>query len=286
MTILAIDFMNAAHRARSGFKLGPAPVIFNFFRQFKSLVDKFRPTRVYVALEGRPVARHEALGEYKANRKVEADDPRAADLARFFEQKAVIVDLLTKHFPVSVIRHPTAEADDTLANVIRASSTAVDWVLVSSDTDFIQLLAERDNLRLYNPVQDTFVDPPTDYDYVTWKALRGDSSDNIPGVPGCGDKTAAKVAADAGLLAEYLARPGVGDVFSRNYDLIRFQEWTEEERLQMTSSTPTKDWQPVKALFEEHGFTSIIKDGAWQKFIGSFDTLWGPSQEANADGQA
>jgi len=285
MTILALDFMNAAHRARSGFKLGPAPVVFNFFRQFKALVDKFRPTRICVALEGRPVARHETLGEYKANRIVAADDPRTADLAKFFEQKAVIVDLLTKHFPVSVIRHPTAEADDTLANVIRASSTAVDWVLVSSDSDFIQLLAERDNLRLYNPVRDEFVERPVDYDYVTWKSLRGDSSDNIPGIPGCGDKTAAKLAADPDLLAEYLAQPTHAAVFARNFELISFQEWSDEERLQMTSSSPAKDWDAVKVLFEDYGFTSIVKDGAWQKFVGSFDPLWGPSRESHPDGQ-
>lgn len=275
MTILAIDGMNAFHRARSGFKLGPAPVVFNFFRQFKALVDKFQPTRVYVALEGRPVRRHEALSEYKANRVLADDDPRAADLQRFFEQKSVIVDLLSKCFPVSVIRHPTSEADDTLANIIGKSTTAVDWVLVSSDTDFIQLLQTQPNLKLYNPIQDKFVEAPTDYDYCIWKSLRGDSSDNIPGIPGVGDKTAAKIASDPQALSEYLVRPEVQPIFERNYDLIRFQEWTEEERIQMTSSSPDKNWDAVKQVFEGYGFTSIVKEGSWQKFVFSFDSLWG-----------
>ena len=69
--ILVIDFMNLCHRARSGFQMGPAPVVFNFFRQFKALVDEFKPNRVYVVLEGRPVQRYELLPEYKATRKVE-----------------------------------------------------------------------------------------------------------------------------------------------------------------------------------------------------------------------
>ena len=111
MTILALDFMNAAHRARSGFKLGPAPVAFNFFRQFKSLVDQFQPTRIYVGLEGRPVKRHESMTAYKANRTVAPDDPRADELRKFFQQKDVIVDLLQRRFPVSVVRHPTSECD-------------------------------------------------------------------------------------------------------------------------------------------------------------------------------
>lgn len=275
MTILALDGMNMMHRARSGFKMGPAPVIFNFFRQFKSLVDKFQPNRVYIALEGRPVKRYEALAEYKANRKVEADDPRAAELAKFFEQKDVIVDLLAKHFPVSVVRHPLFEADDTLANLVRGSSTAIDWVLVSSDTDFIQLVGERDNFRLYNPVKDEFVARPLEYDYVTWKSLRGDPSDNIPGVPGVGDKTAAKIASDIDLLTEFVSRPEVEPIFTRNYDLIRFAEWTDEEKLAMTSSSPTKDWDAVKAVFSDYGFTSMVKDGSWEKYTTSFDNLWG-----------
>lgn len=275
MTILAIDFMNAAHRARSGFKLGPAPVVFNFFRQFKSLVDKFKPNRVYVVLEGRPVKRHESLTEYKANRVVAPDDPRAEELARFFAQKDVIVDLLTKHFPVSVVRHPTSECDDTIANLAAKASTVVDWVIVSSDSDFTQLLHDHPHVRLYNPVQDKFVEAPGDYDYVTWKSLRGDSSDNIPGVPGVGDKTAAKIASDPKLLKEFLSRPEVGPIFARNYDLIRFMEWTREEAEQMTCSTPAKDWDAVKATFSGYGFSSMVKDVSWEKFVLGFDHLWG-----------
>ena len=274
MTILAIDFMNQAHRARSGFQMGPAPVVFNFFRQFKALVDQFKPTRIYIALEGKPVHRYEAMGEYKANRKVDADDPRAKELEKFFKQKDVIVDLLQKHFPVSVVRHATSECDDTLANLIRRSSSAVDWVLVSSDTDFIQLLQEHENLRIYNPVQKKFVEAP-DYPYVTWKALRGDPTDNIPGVPGIGDKTADKLASDPVLLKEFITRPEVEPIFTRNYDLIRFKEWSDAERDEMTSSSPLKDWSVVKDVFAGYGFNSMVKDEAWQKFISSFDNLWG-----------
>jgi len=273
MTILAIDFMNAAHRARSGFTMGPAPVVFNFFRQFKALVEQFKPTRIYVGLEGKPVHRYEAMGEYKANRKVEADDPRAPELAKFFAQKNVIVDLLTKHFPVSVVRHPNFECDDTLANLVRRSSTAIDWVLVSSDSDFIQLVGERPGFRLYNPVTDQFVERPLDYDYCTWKSLRGDSSDNIPGIPGIGDKKAAKIAADHILLEEFLANTENAAIFERNYNLIRFYEWTEEEREQMTSSNPTRNWDAVRQVFEDYGFKSITR--SWDKFISTFDPLFG-----------
>lgn len=273
MTILCIDFMNAAHRARSGFKLGPAPVIFNFFRQFKSLIDEFSPNRVYIVLEGRPLKRYEALEEYKANRILKEDDPKREELLKFFSQKDEIVDLLTKYFPVSVVRHPTSECDDTIANLLRKSSPAIPWIIVSSDSDFIQLLQEDNNLKLYNPVRKEFVKNP-DYPYVTWKSLRGDLSDNIPGIPGVGDKTAEKLSINAELLSNFLKDPTKANIFERNYNLISFLEWSEEERMQMTCSSPAKNWDEVKKVFENYGFSSITKESSWTKFLNSFDRLW------------
>lgn len=274
MTILAIDFMNQAHRARSGFMMGPAPVVYNFFRQFKSLVDQFKPSKIYIVLEGRPVARHEALQEYKANRKVEADDPKAKDLEKFFKQVDVIVDLLKNHYPVSVVRHPTSECDDTIANLALASHEDEEWVIVSSDSDFTQLLQQRSNIRLYNPVRKEFVVAPENYDYITWKSLRGDSSDNIPGIPGVGDKTADRLASDPEALAEFISRPDVKPIFERNYCLISFMEWNREDHTKMTTSNPSKNWEIVKSVFANYGFNSMVKEGSWEKITDTFDPLW------------
>ena len=272
MTILCIDFMNIAHRARSGFQTGEFPVVYNFFRQFKALVEQFKPTRVYVVLEGRPIARHQSMPEYKANRVVPVDDPRRDDLERFFKQTDVILGLLSKHFPVSVVRHPTSEADDTIANLVRTSTPIVPWTIVSSDTDFIQLLQEHSHVSLYNPVKKQFVTAP-DYPYLTWKALRGDATDNISGIPGIGDKTAEKVSSDPDLLVETLSDPAKAEIFQRNYDLIEFRRWTNDEATQMTSSSPNVDWQSTKDAFDGMGFQSITKDGYWQKFMAVFSSL-------------
>ena len=275
MSILCIDFMNQAHRARSGFQMGPAPVVFNFFRQFKSLVDQFKPNRVYVVLEGRPVKRHEALSEYKANRIVGEDDPKYKELQKFFSQKDVIVDMLKNHFPVSVVRHPTSECDDTIYNLINRSSTAIPWTVVSSDTDFIQLLQEFPHVKLWNPVKKEYVSAPENYDYVTWKALRGDPTDNIPGIPGVGDKTAEKIASDPDELAKFLIDPEKSTIFTRNYDLVDFMTWGDDERELMTSSCPTKNWDAIRESFDGYGFKSMVKEETWQKFISSFNSLWG-----------
>lgn len=273
MKILCVDGMNFLHRARSGFQLGPAPVAFNFFRNLRSLIEVHKPTRCILVLEGHPTSRYEALPEYKANRKVEADSPKAVELKKFFAQKDEIIKLLEK-FPVSVMRHPNHECDDVIFNLVKKATPVVPWVVVSNDSDFTQLVGEFSHVSVYNPMLKKYVEE-SPYDYVTWKALRGDGSDNIPGIPGCGDKTAAEVASDPQKLQEYLSDPERLSIFERNYKLISFIEWSAEESTLVTCSQPEKDWEGIKEAFTAWGFNSMTKEPAWMKFTSTFDQLWG-----------
>lgn len=280
MTILVLDFMNACHRARSGFTSGDHSVVFNFFRGLRALVEQFKPTCVYVVDEGTPRARRALLPEYKANRVVSDDDPRRAELAKFFAQVDLIRDIIKNYFPVSFVRHPDYEADDTIANLVERSSSSASWVIVSSDTDFIQLLGQDHDVKLYNPVRKEYVDCPPDYSYLVWKALRGDPTDNVPGIPGVGDKTAVKLARSlAGGIDEFavwLAEdPERHSLLERNMDLIGFEYWDDESARGMTCSTPQPSWSDVVARFESYGFKSLLQEKTWTKFTSTFDTLWG-----------
>jgi len=272
--ILVVDGMNFLHRARSGWKLGPAPVVFNFMRTFRALVEQFKPTRIYFVLEGDPKQRRDILPEYKANRQVEAGTPEHQELAKFFAQVGEITGLLARVFPVSVVRHPRYECDDTIYNLIKRSSSAINWTVVSNDSDFTQLLNEFGHVRVYNPMMKTFVTCP-DWDYVSWKALRGDGSDNIPGIPGVGDKGAEQYVNDPDLLQELLADPVAGAIFERNYELIKFIEWSDADALEMLSSAPRKDWEQLRETFVKYEFKSLLKESTWDKFTATFDHLWG-----------
>lgn len=276
MTILVIDGMNFLHRARSGFQLGPHCVVFNFFRNLRALVEKFSPTRTYFVLEGKPVANLELLPEYKANRHVEPGTPEFEKMQDFWRQKDLILDLMVKHFPISVVKHPDFEADDTIYNLIERSSGTAEWVVASNDSDFTQLLTSQEvkdkNVRIYNPMKKEFVKKP-DYCYVTWKALRGDPCDNIPGIISDGEAT--KIVNNPEALTDFFANTANRDTFIRNSQLIRFQKWTDEERVKMTSSVPSKDWDVVKAKFAEWDFKSLLKDKTWDKFIATFEPMWG-----------
>ena len=281
MNTLIIDGANFIHRAQSGFTGGNFAIVFNFFRNLRALVEQFNPTHVVFVLEGHPKKRHDAFSTYKANRRiiiqegVEPDEKtkkRLADRQSYFRQSDLIIDLLKTSFPISVLRHEDYECDDVIYNVIKRASSAVSFTVVSNDSDFTQLLCEFDNVRVYNPMLKEFVETPP-FDYVSWKALRGDGSDNIPGIPGIGDKRADDLVSDPELLKELFKDQNKADVFSRNYDLIKFDEWSNEEAERMTSSSPKLDVSAIESAFKGWEFNSILKEKTWQKYVDTFAKL-------------
>jgi 5'-3' exonuclease len=273
---LIIDGANFLHRARSGFALGDYAIVYNTLRSLRPICDWTKPTRVVFTLEGRPKRQLALLPEYKANRFVDPNDlEKVKSNADFHRQSDVVVDLLKKHFPVSVVQHSDFEADDLIYNVILSSSTVARFTVVSTDTDFTQLLQEFNNVELYNPVKKKYVEAPP-YDYVRWKALRGDASDNIPHLPGINnDAIAVEFFSHGERFEEALVNTERFEEFKRNVELIQFKRWTDEERLLMRSSTPTRDWEKVRELFKTWNFNSLLKEGTWDKFVNTFEPLWG-----------
>jgi len=145
-------------------------------------------------------------------------------------------------------------------------------VVVSGDSDFIQLLNVFDNCKLYHPIKKTFIEKP-DYDYVTWKALRGDLTDNIAGIPGCGDKTADKLVKDPELMTEYLKKDPIRQqVFERNVHLIRLVDFSDDLSI-MEKTEGVSDWEELADLFEDMGFDSMLKEKTWNKYIQTFGGL-------------
>lgn len=264
--VLLIDGYNMLHRSRSGWTKGDNPIIFNFFRSFRSVVDKFKPDITYFVLEGRPVKRLETMSEYKGQREYHDRDD-------FNRQRKYIIQKLKDRFPVRVVRHPQYECDDVLAALAVVRHHDADVTVVSSDTDFYQLLQTHKSLKLYNPVKKEFVQTP-EYDYVTWKALRGDASDNIPGFKGIGDKRALALVNDPLALKEFLAMPGNQEMFDRNISMIRFHDLTSEmTAIETTFCDAEIDWTAVRNDFNDMKFFSMTLDKSWDKFVKTFQHL-------------
>jgi len=185
--------------------------VYGFTSMLIKLLAEERPDLIAVAFDvGAPTVRLEKYAEYKAGR------PEAPD--EFRQQLGLIVEVL-ETLRVPVIGIEGHEADDAIATLaLRALDRGIETVIVTADRDFFQLVQPGitvmfnvkgiSDIRRYDEeaVLERFGLPPSKYlDYV---ALKGDPSDNIPGVPGVGEKTASKLVQDFGSVEELLERTG------------------------------------------------------------------------------
>jgi 5'-3' exonuclease len=261
--VLIIDTMNMLHRARYGFGDGPHKVYFNFFRMLMGEMKAHKPDLVYVVDEGRATISKDLSENYKSNRQ-KLDDPD------FWREKSEVFHSVINHSGLTYVRHPHRECDDVIGHLASVTHKNDNVVIVSSDSDFIQLIS--DNVKLWQPKQKKFVEP-WHCDYITWKALRGDPTDNISGVSGIGPKRADVLAADPAALKEFLDTTDAdrAEQFRVSYELVKLKEVPLED-LQVAQSNFAE-----KQFFEEfqkRNCKSIIGN-AWPKWVQAFTTAGG-----------
>lgn len=251
--ILVLDAYNLIHRARwspMGKAYSGNGMTFSFFRSLKALVEKFDPDKVYLVLEGHPKLRHEATSDYKGTRgKIEDES--------FHEQKEDIISLCRSALPITIIRHPEFECDDVIGFLTRQRHVSEKCTIVSTDTDFIQLLTNP-NTSLYNPVKKKYINP-TPFNYVQWKALRGDSADNIHGFKGIGDKRATKLLENRESLYEFLDSADNREKFAKNCFLISLHDYILTTKIELLEESSSGfDWKGCRKFFQEREFGSML----------------------------
>ena len=193
MKHLILDANNLLFRARHAcFRRSYDHVIVHtFFRSIKPIVEKFSPDCVYFVLDGYPKKRMEMQPDYKGTREYHDKD-------NFRSQRKASIQMVKDSVPFLVMRHPEMEADDVIADLcLRLLPSQHEKIIVSSDTDFIQLCQDADAVKLYNPIKKDYREPP-EHPYASWKALRGDGADNIAGIRGIGNKRAAQLLSEEG----------------------------------------------------------------------------------------
>ena len=170
----------------------PTHAVFGFLSILRRLLRERSPEYLAVAFDTRgPVFRHRLYDRYKANRP-----PMPEDLA---VQIPYIRESVAAH-RILVLEHDDQEADDLIASVTaRMTGQGRRVVVVSGDKDLLQLVSA--DVTLWDPMNDRVMDeaavaekyglPPGQL--LDYFALTGDSSDNIPGVPGIGPKSAQKL---------------------------------------------------------------------------------------------
>lgn len=174
-----------------------------FLRSLAYTVNLVQPTRVICIFDGQgnTVNRKNLYPEYKGNRKLKritnwnSFDDLADESASMGQQMMRLVDYL-KQLPISVMTLDKLEADDMIGYLAPKFDSSV---IVSADQDFLQLCS--DTVQVYSPIKKKFYGPKEVYDemglwpqnYINYKVLMGDKSDNVPGIKGLGDKKLQKL---------------------------------------------------------------------------------------------
>jgi DNA polymerase I len=248
----------------------PTNAIYGFIQMLLKLLKDHDPRHVAVVFDvGRVTFRNEIYPEYKANRAAMPDDLRM--------QMEPIREVV-RAFNIPTLEKEGFEADDIIGALARRfAGEGGHVIIVTGDKDLMQVVSDRitllDTMKdKQSGVADVFerfgVGPELVTDIL---GLAGDSSDNIPGVPGIGEKTAMKLIQEFGSLDQLLER--AGEVKGKNGEKLR--EFREQALLSRRLATieynvPVEitldelvarepDQAVLNAFFKQYGFTSLIK---------------------------
>lgn len=247
------------------------------------LTDK-RPTYLCIAFDAPgPTFRHEAFAEYKANRPGMPDE---------LASQLPIIKEIASAWGIPIFEIPGLEADDILATLaVKAREKGVEVSIVTSDKDALQLVG--DGITVTSAVKESLV-----YDRAEVErrfgvppelvgdllALMGDASDNVPGVPGVGEKTAAKLLRAAGSLERLLEDPtlaGSGKLAAKIADMaeqIRLSRQLVTLRLDApvdfdpeTFRTPPARNEKVAEIFQRLEFRRLLPQVLAEEDEGGYD---------------
>lgn len=209
--------------------------VFGFLNIMFKFIDSKKPDYMAVAFDvHKPTFRHEMYKEYKGTRKPMMDELR--------EQVPVIKDLLKK-MGITTVELPGYEADDVIGTLAKQGEKAgFDVDVISGDRDLLQLASEKITICIpktkkgqtiveeYNTAQVVELYKVTPVQFIDVKALMGDSSDNIPGVPGIGEKGATSIIEQFGSIenafehADEITNTRNKNALVANYDLAQMSK--------------------------------------------------------------
>jgi DNA polymerase-1 len=203
----------------------PTNGIYGFISTLRKIMENEKPDYLGVVFDAKgPTVRHDDFKDYKANRK-----PMPDDLA---VQLPVLKEVLAA-LRIPTVELSTYEADDVLATLAaKAAARDVHSVIVTTDKDLLQVVD--DSTSVWNPAKEVYITPANVAEFfgvpasrvVDVLALWGDPTDNVPGVPGIGEKTAKALIREHGSLDDLLRHldriknPRLREAIAKNRDLL------------------------------------------------------------------
>lgn len=249
----------------------PTNALYGFTQMLLKVLKDRDPDHLAVVFDvGRQTFRTELYPEYKANRAAMPED--------LVPQIGPIKEMV-RAFNIPVLEKEGFEADDIIGAIARqCEAKGMKVVVVTGDKDLMQIVT--DQVTLLDTMKDKTTGIPEVLErfgvepglVVDILGLAGDSSDNIPGVPGIGEKTALKLIREFGSLDTLLER--AGEVKGKNGERLR--EFGDQARLSRTLATIDRDtpvdyryeelavsppdMKRLAEMFREYGFTTLMKE--------------------------
>jgi DNA polymerase-1 len=212
-----------AIRSLANSKGFPTNAAFGFTRMLIKLIEDRSPEYVVMFFDAKgPTFRHEIYQEYKANRP-----PMPEDLSI----QIPYIKEITHGFNIPVIEMQGFEADDLIGTFrYQAEKAGFFVVMVTGDKDFVQLVT--DNAVIWDPMKEKTIDIKTvrddfgvePYQMIDVMALSGDASDNVPGVPGIGPKTALSLIKTFGTVERLYERVHTITKKKQHENLVQYKE--------------------------------------------------------------
>ncbi|MFZ2052986.1 MAG: DNA polymerase I [Candidatus Aminicenantales bacterium] len=248
----------------------PTNAIYGFISTLRKLINQEKPHYLGIVFDtGKPTVRHQAFKAYKAHRK-----PMPEDLI----SQVPVLKKVIQAMNIPLFEHENYEADDVLGSLARkAGKLRIPSVIVSTDKDLLQLVNAQ--TTVYNPAKEVYLDEAkvkevfgvAPSQVIDVLSLWGDPSDNVPGVPGIGEKTSKTLISQFGSLENLLRRleevknPRLRESISRNMGQLELsrQLVTIEKGLDVPFNLDDFAISPPNAeelepLFQELEFTSLL----------------------------
>jgi DNA polymerase-1 len=217
----------------------PTNAAFGFTRMLLKLIEDRSPEYIAMLFDAKgPTFRHEIYHDYKANRP-----PMPEDLSI----QIPYIKEITKGFNIATIEMPGFEADDLIGTIGRqAEASGLSVVMVTGDKDFVQLVTDKS--IIWDPMKDKIMDISVvrktygvePHQMVDVMGLSGDASDNIPGVPGIGPKTAQALIQSFGSMKNLYEQVGTIAKKKQQENLIMYKEqaWLSRELVEINKQAP------------------------------------------------
>lgn len=214
--------------------------IYHFMRMLRPLVARFPQLTPVILWDGRSW-RYDKYPEYKASRNKPPVTPNEIKIAEIRQQVKLQRPYIQKALRLLGVRQITTlnlEADDLAGGIVRKYGSAKTILLVTADEDWLQLVGPR--VSWYNPIADKMVTAAkfeaatgvkTGRAFLECKALQGDTSDDIPGVGGIGQKGAAELVNTYGSVTDFINRTIDGTLVGLPKKFQDFADKDEKQEL-------------------------------------------------------